>query len=462
MEVLNGLVRAAVMFACIVVATHTAAFAQSSDGTWTRQALIRVDNYSVSLSAIAAADTSNLIASGIQDINDLIFRSSNGGSTWELVHVDTATEFDYPDLAHPTPSLCIAVGNRGHIMRSSDGGSSWSVVPCDAKAATTDSMSMTQITMYDSLHGFAAGFTQVLLRTRDGGLSWQRLPNPLGGDSTSLGFSDIACPTPHTLIALMGGVVNGQRRTAVYRSDDDGEHWSSVDIPTQSSLGSICFVDSLHGWIAGYGKTGQPGMIQNMILRTIDGGHSWDTVLEEIVPGDNSGTIVKFCDPLHGMAVMCGDRTFRTTDGGATWGVYTKLTQNFALLVVTDLAYPDSTRAWTVSSTGKIMLFSTQGSSTVPLTEAGSTNEYAARLYPNPALSDGPAYLSYTLPHPAHVRVVLVNSLGDEVVTMTDAQVDGGAHTLALSRPESIASGAYFLRFSIDGHIETIPFAIVR
>lgn len=61
----------------------------------------------------------------------------------------------------------IAVGERGHVLRSTDEGHSWQQVIVPTRAT------LTAVTFADALHGWAVGHDQTILKTVDGGLSWQ-------------------------------------------------------------------------------------------------------------------------------------------------------------------------------------------------------------------------------------------------------------------------------------------------
>ena len=65
--------------------------------------------------------------------------------------------------------LSVAVGEMGHIMLSNDNGSSWR--QADVPTRTT----LTGVFFLDKNLGWAVGHDQVILRTQDGGVNWQRV-----------------------------------------------------------------------------------------------------------------------------------------------------------------------------------------------------------------------------------------------------------------------------------------------
>ncbi|TKB45867.1 WD40/YVTN/BNR-like repeat-containing protein [Thalassotalea mangrovi] len=70
------------------------------------------------------------------------------------------------DIAKVSDSKLIAVGERGHILSSEDG------VSWKQKLVPTVS-TLTQVFFYDELNGWAVGHDSVILKTTDGGETWQ-------------------------------------------------------------------------------------------------------------------------------------------------------------------------------------------------------------------------------------------------------------------------------------------------
>ena len=62
----------------------------------------------------------------------------------------------------------VAVGERGIVLYSDDQGRNWTQVQVPASA------NLTAVCFVDELHGWAVGHDEVILRTEDGGLSWER------------------------------------------------------------------------------------------------------------------------------------------------------------------------------------------------------------------------------------------------------------------------------------------------
>jgi photosystem II stability/assembly factor-like uncharacterized protein len=136
-----------------------------------------------------------------------------------------------------------------------------------------------------------------LLRSTDGGASWESLDSGTPDDLYSL-WSDGS-----TAVAV-------GFRNRVVRSTDGGQSWNEVETGA-----SACNCAHLHGvwgrgdeWVA----VGHPGLI----LRSTDRGESWSAV-----DGGTDATLRAVAGNEDGVLVAVGTGTvLRSTDGGATWG----------------------------------------------------------------------------------------------------------------------------------------------
>ena len=63
--------------------------------------------------------------------------------------------------------LWVAVGERGHVLVSADRGANWT----QAKVPTR--VLLTGVWMHDERLGWAVGHDETILRTRDGGTTWE-------------------------------------------------------------------------------------------------------------------------------------------------------------------------------------------------------------------------------------------------------------------------------------------------
>lgn len=104
-----------------------------------------------------------------------------------------------------------------------------------------------------------------------------------------------------------GFIIVGERGHILISAD--GETWQQAQVPVQSSLNSVFFVNEKQGWAVGHDVT---------ILHTVDGGQTWQ--LQNFQPElDKPLFDIVFQDDLNGVAVGAYGLMYRTSDSGKTW-----------------------------------------------------------------------------------------------------------------------------------------------
>ena len=106
----------------------------------------------------------------------------------------------------------------------------------------------------------------------------------------------------------------------VWKSDDGGQSWSLLPTPTSASLRSVCFLTAQVGWVAGGSTQAFTGVGAGVLLKTTDGGRSWEEPAENLPPlnsvrffGTDDGIAVGEATPQFPTGVLI------TSDGGHSW-----------------------------------------------------------------------------------------------------------------------------------------------
>ena len=125
----------------------------------------------------------------------------------------------------------------------------------------------------------------------------------------------------------------------VMRTDDGGETWTRIKVPSKLELFHLDFVNSSRGWIVGD---------KGVILVTYDGGLNWQT--------QKSGTTnalynVDFRDEEEGYAVGGKGVILRTENGGNNWQ---KVETNFPNTFLR-VDFADDKNGWIVGYKGTIL-----------------------------------------------------------------------------------------------------------
>lgn len=198
------------------------------------------------------------------------------------------------------PAHGYAAGDAGTILKTTDGGVSWTVQTA-GKEVTCTSMFFP-----DDNTGFITGKKLtgrgVILKTADAGNTW----NTVVSDSVS-GLYSIYFPGNTT------GYSAGMQGSFL-KTTDGGNTWRHRDLVPRADIMSLFFTDDSTGYAAGYDDIDYSGIL----LKTINGGTSWDTLL--YLPNFTSLSSVCFTDANTGY--VGGSHTLlKTVDAGLTWSV---------------------------------------------------------------------------------------------------------------------------------------------
>jgi len=173
-----------------------------------------------------------------------ILKSTDGGKTWRLLN----NNFDcdvHTIVVDPQHSDNVYIATGGHDSRSgrapgralyasADGGETWSTTAMNFTQEYSVPLTMDPQdprTLYASLaHGQPnqwrrpTGAESIIIRSKDGGRSWDRLQRGLeGADHEFAEAIVIDSQAPNCVYAV-------QRSGDLYASDDKGESWSAVDV----------------------------------------------------------------------------------------------------------------------------------------------------------------------------------------------------------------------------------------
>jgi len=243
-----------------------------------------------------------------------IFKTTDGGESWELVYRE-ADVWLY-DVCSIDNTNVWAAGMYGIypygpvLLHSADAGATWSDMTFDVNAQ------LTSIRFSDSQTGFAVGggwpvgqANQTILQTFDGGASWeldQCFDCKLCGMDFGAGASGCVVGTGAAIFTYNDADTSWHRcepppNAVVIYPEDSSQH--TID------LFGVDMVDASVGWCVGS---------FNVILRTANGGETW-TRQHIDSTSFNALRSVSFLDANRGVAVGDGGKVLLTDDAGVTW-----------------------------------------------------------------------------------------------------------------------------------------------
>ena len=251
-----------------------------------------------------------------------VYRTDDAGVTWR--HIDSyPTEYAHSVLAHPVePDAVYAGSEPAAVFQSKDAGESWQecsgfrAVPESTAwgfhAPTRDShVRDLRVSPGDPNHLYAGIEVGGMVRSRDGGSSWQQLP---GLDD------DIHCVNLSTTRPQRVYVATA---SAPYRTDDGGDSWELINdgLDRRYTLHVAAAPDDADLVLVTVSENARRNNPQ--FYRSTDGGQSWRLV-EGLGSGENPEDMVVAFEwdphsPGQVYAGTDGGKLFRSRDRGESW-----------------------------------------------------------------------------------------------------------------------------------------------
>jgi photosystem II stability/assembly factor-like uncharacterized protein len=133
---------------------------------------------------------------------------------------------------------------------------------------------------------------------------------------------------------VVAGNLSAAGSVTVEATRDGGANWIQAHVPGQASNADVTFLDPQHGWLTLSRLISQGTMLDETLMRTLDGGRTWSqifhgarrvTIQPHVQVGDCLWSGVRFVTPLLGFTgLSCeGDgppQVEMSRDGGLTWG----------------------------------------------------------------------------------------------------------------------------------------------
>ena len=234
--------------------------------------------------------------------NGYLASTTDGGRTWKTYPLNTTEDINEIYFRNEKNGYLVA-GRKMFI--TSDAGLTWreTVIyrPADFKNSTPQFLS---IRFADKRRGLVVGsvlnrggdvIDSLVMRTTDGGETWQRLIMPSKTELFHVDYNG----NSHGWIVGDEGVI--------LATVDGGDTWILQNSKTRLALFNVDFRDDDEGYVVGE---------KGMILRTENGGLNWQRVTT-----NNLVNLMRvdFPDDKNGWIVGHGGTILRSSDKGRTW-----------------------------------------------------------------------------------------------------------------------------------------------
>lgn len=231
----------------------------------------------------------------------IILRTYDGGDTWEELW--TGDHQGIEGISFPDSYTGYVAGWSEYAAKTTDAGNTWTTMTPGA-----DVWYYTDVVFKDSQNGIIGAHTHSdtgeIYYTSDGGNTW----------TTATGV----VPFPDKL-TYVGGDTYFMISNAGYiqKSTDNGVSWTTV-LSGAGVLAGIEFYDMNTGFAVG----------DDIVLKTIDGGDTWQTITVANSPGPIWHDVA-WQDADHVTLVGTPEVIFASEDGGETWPINNLSTSPF-------------------------------------------------------------------------------------------------------------------------------------
>lgn len=384
---------------------------------------------------------------------------------WTIPNPDFGNNGRIDDIYFVTPDIGWAAYKHG-IYKTTDGGQSWN------EQFSNSILYFRSIEFLDENRGFAGTLDGVLLRTLDGGETWENI-TPITSPPLT-GFCGIAHVGE---LVYSSGIWAGPAH--IIKSEDIGGSWEIINMNSYAdALVDIHFDTPEEGFVTGQDETGA-----STILQTTDGGETWqkrysglqseyvwkiqrvtaDTLVASIEQfGGGNGKMLASYDNgvnwvlkeiptaspgLQGIGFVTGNHGWvggkeqfisETFDGGETWEVLDigTLINRFFIYSV-DLVYASGYN-----------FYKYEGATTSTIEREKITQDDGLHFSINPTGDRGQFEAQFELSYTDNVDLCLYSMDGRRVKRLFNGRLSAGMHTF--KQNDNLPSGTYVLGLQIN------------
>ncbi len=293
--------------------------------------------------------------------NNRILRSIDSGKTWQevltLQKLNTTYNQNpnFNSIYFPSPEIGFAVGTFDKIFKTTDSGLSWDTISWNT--STLPYRNYLDVYFINNEVGFVSGyevpdilmnfgFSHFILKTTDGGDTWNNFPIETTFDYKTLDMQFIDEANCFVRCSRSQGI------NKIYSSADSCKTWSDISPPNIWDINCMHWINNDTGFVFGLDST------VPIFYRTSDRGSTWQEI--SILPNDyitdKTITDINFINSEDGFAVGEGGNILITNDAGLTWTFANKGSSPFY-----QLAYPTNDTAYATLYSGKGLVKTSNG-----------------------------------------------------------------------------------------------------
>ena len=209
-----------------------------------------------------------------------IWKSADGGATWNHLSSTTSIQFNYTQNIVLTSYAIFAATGSG-LMKSIDGGNSWNIV-------LINKISDVQLASNGDI--YASDFLGNVYKSTSvqQGSTWTNTALPGSHQRLKLATA----PSDANKVYVMCQGAGSTEVDAIYRSDDAGSTWNTCTLPTVTDQGTSSTLARTQAWYD-LAMAVDPNNASTVIigaidaLRSVDGGTTWNQITCWALPVTN-------------------------------------------------------------------------------------------------------------------------------------------------------------------------------
>jgi len=363
-----------------------------------------------------------------------------------------------------------------YYKRSTDGGTSWGLdtrLTSNSDVSFYPSVSVSGSVVHVVWRDTRDGNYEIYYKqSTDGGISW-------GFDTRLTSNSAVSyLPTVSASDSVVHVVWYDNRdgNDEIYykRSADGGITWGSdAPLTSNSAVSQYPSVSVSGSVVHVVWRDYRDGNFEIYYKRSTDGGISWgpdtqltiNSAISELPSVSVSGSVVHVVwrDDRDGNQEIYYKRS---TDGGISWGIDTRLTSNSSVKLYSSVSVSDSGVhvVWTDTRDGNYEIYYKRDptGTVTGIENIGSEFPEAFRLaqnYPNPF--NPSTTIEFSLPGRGYVSLKVFNVLGQEMAALVAEELNAGTYATQWDGT-AMPSGIYHYRLQTSGHSQTKKLVLLK
>lgn len=356
-----------------------------------------------------------------------VYRSTDGGTHWTLVTSGLTKSY----------VNCFAVSGENLYAATMDGaflstnnGTSWTEVDSGLTERYVRSLAVAGTTLFASTipppHALTGGG---VFRSTDDGRHW-----------TTAGLADTIVLTLSVNDSIL---IAGCQNSGVFVSSNQGSSWHSINqgLPTGSTVTSLAFSGAyLYCGVDGYG-----------LYRSADYGSHWDATAFVSVYGTHCISVLG-----SNLFVGVGVGLFVSRDNGANWTEFSDGLTDRHVLSQTILAEHLYIGTLVGVFRRRISEMLTSADLPVDILPVGFSLH---QNYPNPF--NPTTTIGYGLSSRTKVLLAVLNTLGQRVATLVSGEQEAGYHEVKFDA-SALTSGVYLYQLQAGSYVGTKRLLLIR